>query len=153
MASAGAARNGDIWQFSSAGNINTSRGSAYCQFSVPLSTATTRLIVDTANASQPLGTVTGVDVFVNDGATSAVTATSGSRTAMNKAASTWDGAREIAYINGGGAVGAAFDGVMNMGATFEIGARFGVSEALNGFMRDARLYTVALTPAQIAGLA
>lgn len=145
-------RNADVLTYPSAGNWNTGAGTVYAEVNCPLNTAIARVVADAGSASFALNknsSAAPTTILTNDGTTSAITAATTSAVNVEKWAATWSGAIETIYLNGGGAITAAFDGSMNMGANIAVGGIAGAN-SLNGTIRAIKIWTSALTPAQVA---
>lgn len=147
-------RNADALTFPGAGNFADTAGSVFANFTSTDTSVTQAGIVGAngfAGATALLGcALAGVQVFSYDGTNVPQTASVGVAGALHKGAATWSGSTLSVYINGGNKVTGAYDGGFNSAGTFCIGAR--QSLAVNGTVNNVKLWTAALTDAQIASL-
>lgn len=70
-------------------------------------------------------------------------------TSQTQIATTWSGAACAGYVSGTGQVTGAFDGNLNIGASFGIGCSSDGLQHLGGTIKNLRIYPVALSAAQV----
>lgn len=153
MASAGAARGAESLSYPSAGNVNTAAGTAYAECSFGNLAVANRLpISDAGGASNAMNVISSTSIRIADSTTNhdfAVPAIS--LNTIVKVATTW-GSSENAFLNGvpGTPVGQSFDGSMDWAGAISLGSAAGLTGG--GSIRNAKLWTMELTPAQVAVL-
>ena len=148
-------RNSDLLTYPVAGNIADTAGTAFAQCFVPntLSSGTHGIIADGSGvASYPLAITSGPQVGCYDG-TGVVNATGNITVGASfKAAANWTGATRNVYRNGTNKGTGAYDGTITP-AALNIGAWSGAaSGTLYGMLKNVKLWTIALSDAQIASL-
>jgi hypothetical protein len=154
-------RGPDFLSYVFASNASATAGTAYAEtLAVWATTAPSRsyLIafgIDAATPTAPLYVAAAdaaTTLRIADGTTSTQkTGGSDLRTAVRKVASSWTGATQLITIGGGAAQSGTFDG--NLGSTaIGIGQPTTFGSAWGGHIRNVKLFTVAATAAELAGL-
>ena len=159
MASAGAVRNADVLLYPYAGNALTSIGTAYAELGMTYATSNgTSIALTLGNtASSNLmylpGSNPSTNILIGDGT---ATATKGSLTDMNTAPR-----KRSSYWGRGATMGVSGDGLAPVTAAFDgtigtvsvcIGCNSDGNGVWKGTIRNVRIWTSALSDAQIAGL-
>ena len=151
IAAAGAARNADSLSYASAGNISTTIGSVYAEWTSGVNTvaAAAPIISDSVQASYPLYVNNADKSGIYDGTNVVVygVATTLPATSVQKSANSWSGTTLSAVSAGGTVATGSFDGTMNMTAL-----GIGTSGNLYGTIRNVRIYSSALTAAQLQAM-
>lgn len=157
MAAAGAARNADVLTYVQAANILAAAGSLYCEYTAPNASYIGRLLgIDATNVlfqatSNVFGTVNGGTITVQDG-TNTATVNYTPADQINKAAASYGGTSMKAFINGSAGAAGTFDGNILGATNFAVGNRVSGALALFGTIRNVRIYSTALTDAQLQAM-
>ena len=141
----------DVLTYASAGNVNGTQGSVYGEMFVPASGLFGSIVDLDSAGNRPVGFNGGVGAFaIFDG----TTVVSGGPTlvngALNKGAAYWGGTSMGVVLGGVAGTAGAFDGNMNVGASFLVGARTG--SPLDGTIRNVRIYSAAMSSSALMGM-
>jgi hypothetical protein len=162
MATAGAARNVDLLTYTTTGNIVSAVGTAYAEVTALPSIGTAAGVVLGADGAAGNGQVitkasgqAATTISSYDGTTTntktGISDYSATSTPI-KVATAWSGALQRVTQVGLAPATAAFDGTMGDLTLLSIGSNATGLLPWNGTIRNVRVWTVALTDAQIGGL-
>lgn len=146
-------RNGDVLSYVEAGNISGTVGSAYMEFTSawPNTGGVNPVIAGDAASDFPYlnaSRITGYDGTDRIFNTVTLPATSIQKTALS-----WGGTVFLGALNGTLGTQRVFDGDLNLSSPMIFGGLAGAdSNALNGTIRNFRIYGSALTAAQLTAL-
>ena len=148
MAAAGVARNADVLTYVVAGNISLTQGTCYAELSLSSSASSVRIAVGPALLYTPDA---ATSIRMDDGATTVTkTLLTDLSTAVRKRISSWG--NSVIRVTGDGAApaSAAFDGSITSGLI--VGSDGGGNNNWYGTVRNVRLYSRALTDAQLQAM-
>lgn len=132
------ARNGDVLTYSSAGNVDVTKGWAYAEVTYPNGAGLQKGVINTSNGA-PLYISSTNKVSLYDG-TSERFGTSFSVSAnTQKIASTWGGAASSTANAGVVTATSGFDGDLSLVGSLEIGSNTGGSNSAFGIIRGIRI--------------
>lgn len=156
MASAGAARNGDVMTYPFAGNVDATQGTVSAELSRAGSSTTVNRVAVGINSAGgiPLWQISGqatTTMSVNDSTTTVTkTGLTDMSTGVRKRASSWGSGGLIVAGDGAAVASGAFDGNMNT-TSISIGCVGGIVQ-FNGFIQNVRIWPQQLSDAQLISL-
>ena len=144
-------RNADILTYPTSGNVLGTIGTSSAQVVTLASTGA--IWLGTYSPSGIMLELSSGAVAMYDG-TGTVTGQTftGSITSIQKVASRWNTTAGKTYVAGSGTATGALDGDLSLGANFSVGSGLIGTFPTNGMMQNVKLWTVALSDAQIASL-
>lgn len=147
-------RNTDVLSFPTAGNFLNTAGSCYAEIMAPNATSNPRIVSAGAGSGEPLilGGNPPTTVSMIDGGVALNGIAFAPSAAVQKVASRWAGSVSNTFLAGVKSANLAFDGNLNGPGPLAIGVRIDPTLSLNGTIKNVKLWTVALTDAQIASL-
>jgi hypothetical protein len=145
-------RNADVLTYAFTNNISNTAGSAYAEFLQPNGAANSNGTVISGGASTVLYTTDGTtaSIFCQVGGAATTTGT-GSLTATNKAAVSWNAGIASSAVINGGTVATGVCTSMGMNA-IAIGRVSGGTTELFGTTKNVRIYGKALPAAQLQAM-
>lgn len=145
------ARAVDILSYQNASNLSDTAGTCYAEAKTDYFVSTQVVGTGTAGASYLLQLNSATVIAVKDGTNTVTGAVSDVSIAMRKIASTWGTALKV-YGDGAPAGSGAYDGAFGATLIYIGQAGVGGGQALNGTVRNVKIWTVALTDLQVAQL-
>ena len=146
-------RNADVLSFPAAGNIVGTVGTCYAEVTCPAVSAavvTQQYIGVTGGGSPLYEKQIGTALSLFDGTAERIGNAITASGVPQKFASMWSGAACKTYIAGVASPSLGFDGDLNVGANLFIGCSAANVAQTQGFIKNVRTWTVALTDGQIA---
>lgn len=153
MASAGAARNADVLAYPTAGNVFSATGSVYAEIDpfIANDAVNNQAVLDVSAVQYAIYVSTSSKAAIFDGANVTASAGNVSVGTVSKVATNWSGVVAKVSLSGAIATG-TFDGSMNAGANMTVGNKGGAGAAINGTIRNVRIFSTALTDAQLQAM-